>query len=169
MTASNNESIFSTPLIRQTEQLNLQLERTILILDSCLDTQQCEEVRANLNDVLLELNSFKAIAALDKKQVSLVGAVEYSNLQVAINRFFSKLDVGEFEYRQLKQALNTNYVEIRNRFDDLFFVEHQHVLDTMKTSVNVIIAIFPLLSVIATQSSLAGGIDSRRRCEPVSL
>ncbi|USD61908.1 response regulator [Vibrio sp. SCSIO 43140] len=156
LTASNNESIFSTPLIRQTEQLNLQLERTILILDSCLDTQQCEEVRANLNDVLLELNSFKAIAALDKKQVSLVGAVEYSNLQVAINRFFSKLDVGELEYRQLKQALNTNYVEIRNRFDDLFFVEHQHVLDTMKTSVNVIIAIFPLLSIIAISVVLGG-------------
>jgi CheY-like chemotaxis protein len=153
---ASDDGTFTTPLIVQTEKLNEQLELTILSLDECLQESICNSVASNIKDLLDQLRSFKTLAALDKKQVSLVGAVEYSNLELAINRFFSEVDINMDDYYLLRRSLSRNYVEIRNRFDDLFFVEHKKVIDELKTSVNIIILIFPLLAIIAISVVLGG-------------
>ncbi|MGR5092543.1 response regulator [Vibrio maritimus] len=155
-TAAPKENAFTTPLISQTEKLNNSLEVTILNVDLCLQSGECSEVKRYTRLLLNDLAAFKALAALDKKQVSLVGAVEYSNVQLAINRFFAVNDPAQEDYYLLRTTLSNNYVEIRNRFDDLFFVEHKQVVEDLRSSVNIIVVIFPILAVIAISVVLGG-------------
>ncbi|MCL9776816.1 ATP-binding response regulator [Vibrio methylphosphonaticus] len=155
-TTASGDGTLTTPIITQTKKLNEQLEFTILSLDDCLQNSDCHPVISNITELSHQMRSFKALAALDKKQVSLVGAVEYSNVELAINRFDDKTEIDTEDYYLLRHSLSKNYVEIRNRFDDLFFVEHKQAIDELKTSVNVIIIIFPLLSIIAISVVLGG-------------
>lgn len=155
-TAAPKESTFTTPLIAQTEKLNTALESTILTLDVCLQNTQCDDVSQQAQSLMNEMTAFKALAALDKKQVSLVGAVEYSNVQLAINRYFAQDSPKREHYHLLRTTLSNNYVEIRNRFDDLFFVEHRKVVEDIRSSVNIIVVIFPMLAIIAIAIVLGG-------------
>lgn len=155
-TAAPKESAFTTPLIAQTEKLNTALESTILTLDMCLQNSECDDVSQQAHSLMNQMAAFKALAALDKKQVSLVGAVEYSNVQLAINRYFAKDSPQKDDYYLLRTTLSNNYVEIRNRFDDLFFVEHKQVVEDIRSSVNIIIVILPMLAIIAIAVVLGG-------------
>lgn len=155
-TAAPKESTFATPLITQTEKLNSELESTILTLDTCLRNGSCDDVTKHARSLMDELAAFKALAALDKQQVSLVGAVEYSNVQLAINRYFATSSPSRDDYYLLRTTLSNNYVEIRNRFDDLFFVEHKQVVEDIRASVNIIVLIFPLLASVAIAVVLGG-------------
>ncbi|MGV2989306.1 response regulator [Vibrio sp. E150_011] len=154
--ATPNQQDFDTPLIRQSQVLTQQLESTIVSLDVCIEGSPCDDAHVGLAGLMSALNEFKALASSDKSQVSLVGAIEYSHLELAIVRFLAINQRTMSDYQQLREALSRDYVEIRNRFDDLFYVEHQRVITELRSSIDKMFLLFPLMALIAIFVVLGG-------------
>ncbi|MGR5297654.1 response regulator [Vibrio mediterranei] len=147
---------FATPLISQSRLLNQQLETTILNLDTCINGGSCEGVNSSLTRLMSALSEFKSLASSDKSQVSLVGAVEYSHLELASLRFQAIDNTSLDDYQRLRETLSRDYVEIRNRFDDLFYVEHQQAINELRSSIDKLFLLFPVIALIAIFVVLGG-------------
>ncbi|MCW8344423.1 response regulator [Vibrio sp. ZSDZ65] len=151
-----NKQDFETPLIQQSKVLTQQLEATVISLDVCIQGSNCDEAKSSLNGLMSALNEFKSLASSDKSQLSLVGAVEYSQLELAVLRFLAKEDHLPNDYQQLREALSRDYVEIRNRFDDLFYVEHERVVNELRSSIDTMFLLSPFIALIAIFVVLGG-------------
>ncbi|MGR5117770.1 response regulator [Vibrio astriarenae] len=76
------------PLVQASAELNESTTRAILSLQDCRIVEDCmhSNINGQLDQIESSLNALIASASLDKQQLSLVGAVEYTNLQLALAR-----------------------------------------------------------------------------------
>ncbi|MFA0705110.1 response regulator, partial [Vibrio sp. 10N.222.48.A3] len=77
----------SAPLLIQAQKLNQTIEQDIQTLQQCLSTDTCGTNEFNLVNLKREIDEFRSLASLNKTEFSLVGATEYTQLELAINRF----------------------------------------------------------------------------------
>lgn len=87
---NHETSIKETPLIFSVEQLSIRIEEKLILLECIIQKEQCSHLSTSnidFNPLLNALSLFKQQASLDKNQLSLVGAMEYIELEVSISKF----------------------------------------------------------------------------------
>ena len=77
----------SAPLLIQAQKLNQTIELDIQTLQYCLQANNCSASDLSLSTLKSEIDEFRSLASLNKTEFSLVGATEYTQLELAINRF----------------------------------------------------------------------------------
>lgn len=81
------EKVQNAPLLVQAQQLNQTIEFDIQTLQRCLSARYCSTTELDFEVLKDEIDQFKSLASLNKTEFSLVGATEYTQLELAINRF----------------------------------------------------------------------------------
>lgn len=85
------EQVQNAPLLVQAQQLNQTIELDIQTLQRCLAARYCSTTELDFEVLKNEIDQFKSLASLNKTEFSLVGATEYTQLELAINRFSDSL------------------------------------------------------------------------------
>lgn len=113
------EQVQSAPLLIQAKNLNQTIETNINMLQKCLTFQDCNINTLTLSELKNELYEFKSLASLNKTEFSLVGATEYIQLELAINRFEDS-EITNNNILVLYLALTTNLIQLNENYQTMF-------------------------------------------------
>ncbi|UJF20309.1 hypothetical protein L0B53_18460 (plasmid) [Vibrio sp. SS-MA-C1-2] len=136
-------------LIISAQQLNEQIEVTIQQLNQCQIEGQCSTLLAQLTSLENQLITFKTLASEDKSSFSLVGAIEYPKIQLAMNRFVLQSPKTSDDYQLLKNQLVTGYIELLQTVKDLESHHTHQVHDENHGELILFIALGGLLTALA--------------------
>lgn len=102
-TVANNELVIAS------QTLNETLSSVTLTLQDCFVVEDCmfAEINQKLFAIEQSLDELIKGASLDKSSLSLVGAIEYTNLQLALTRYQRSADSEYITTRELYDALVT--------------------------------------------------------------
>ncbi|WP_394242410.1 ATP-binding response regulator [Vibrio astriarenae] len=121
------ESVQESPLVTNSLQLNQSIDDVTLALQDCLVVEDCmhSTINEKLSVIEQHLASLISSASLDKQQLSLVGAVEYTNLQLALARHHS-MSLSKESIETLYNSLVTASVFLHSN--------HQTLLSSLLTT-----------------------------------
>ena len=117
--SSTVEQVQSTPLLIQAKKLNQTIETNISMLQRCLTFQDCNINTLTLNKLKNDLYEFKSLASLNKTEFSLVGATEYIQLELVINRFEDNAITNK-NILVLYLALTANLIQLNENYLTMF-------------------------------------------------
>nr|WP_194688048.1 response regulator [Aliivibrio sp. S10_S31] len=106
-------------MLIQAKKLNQTIETNINMLQRCLTLLDCNINTLTLGKIKNDLYEFKSLASLNKTEFSLVGATEYIQLELAINRFENN-SITESNIQVLYLALTTNLVQLNENYQTMF-------------------------------------------------
>ncbi|MGL6259388.1 response regulator [Vibrio sp. WXL103] len=103
------DSVASNELVIASKTLNETLSSVTLALQDCFVVEDCmfAEISQQLLTIQQSLDDLIKGASLDKSSLSLVGAIEYTNLQLALARYLRSADSEYIATRALYDALVT--------------------------------------------------------------
>lgn len=81
------KDIDSLPIVVASKKLNRDISNTLDYLSFCIDSNSCQQTASKTSEIVTSLRDFESEAATDKKHLSLVGSLEYTNLLLSINKF----------------------------------------------------------------------------------
>ncbi|NMT50668.1 response regulator, partial [Vibrio parahaemolyticus] len=105
----------NAPLLVQAQQLNQTIEFDIQTLQRCLSARYCSTTELDFEVLKDEIDQFKSLASLNKTEFSLVGATEYTQLELAINRFSDSSKTRD-DVLALYLSLTNNYLQMDDNY-----------------------------------------------------
>ncbi|PMH42203.1 two-component system response regulator [Vibrio sp. 10N.286.49.B3] len=117
----------TTTLIIEAQKLNQSIQFTIQQLEICLYSieaksmvsESCSDILTQVNSLQVQIIEFKGHASIEKQKFSLVGAVEYSKLSLALQKF-TQVEHNKESLLSLYISLITNYLVINDNYRNLF-------------------------------------------------
>ncbi|NLS14423.1 response regulator [Vibrio sp. SM6] len=101
----------ATPLLVAAEALNQRIMAQRELLQACALQPSCAITQDNIEKLREALTQFRSVASENKSEVSLVGAVEYTALELALNRFQASA--------QSQEDRLTLYIELTSSFQQI--------------------------------------------------
>lgn len=90
--SNENNSTFS--LLHQSDKLIINTERLLLSLIQCQVGEPCKVDNSQVDLIKENLQNFKIMASKDKNLISLVGATEYTKLNIILDKYISGISNG---------------------------------------------------------------------------
>ncbi|CAH0525769.1 ATP-binding response regulator [Vibrio hippocampi] len=114
------ETTNAHPLVRASKKLNEATSSVTLSIQDCLIANDCrfDPINSQLNNIKADLAQLIASASSDKSQLSLVGAVEYANLQLALSRYH-RHSISLDSHRTLYDALVVANIRLQQNHQNL--------------------------------------------------
>lgn len=144
----------SAPLLIQAQKLNQTIEQDIQTLQQCLSTNTCGTNELNLVNLKREIDEFRSLASLNKTEFSLVGATEYTQLELAINRF-SDSSKTRNDVLGLYLSLTNNYLKMDDNYRTMF---NNHANDLMSEKNEFFIWLFMVVVILAVITILSNSV-----------
>ncbi|HHP0467745.1 TPA: response regulator [Vibrio harveyi] len=155
------EQVQNAPLLVQAQQLNQTIELDIQTLQRCLAARYCSTTELDFEVLKNEIDQFKSLASLNKTEFSLVGATEYTQLELAINRFSDSSKTRD-DVLALYLSLTNNYLQMDDNYRTMF---NNHASDLMMEKNEFFIWLFMVVVVlvgIAVLSNLVAILKLRK-------
>ncbi|MEZ8120708.1 response regulator [Vibrio splendidus] len=144
----------SAPLLIQAQKLNQTIEQDIQTLQQCLSNDTCGTNEFNLVNLKREIDEFRSLASLNKTEFSLVGATEYTQLELAINRF-SDSAKARADVLDLYLSLTNNYLQMDDNYRTMF---NNHASDLMSEKNEFFVWLFMVVVILAVITVLSNAV-----------
>ena len=144
----------SAPLLIQAQALNQTIELDIQTLQYCLKANNCSVSDLNLSTLKSEIDEFRSLASLNKTEFSLVGATEYTQLELAINRFSDSTKTRS-DVLDLYLSLTNNYLQMDDNYRTMF---NNHASDLMSEKNEFFIWLFMVVVILAVITVLSNSV-----------
>lgn len=126
----------------ETLRLISGLEQMIIELEQCSDIA-CRVDTSDISNISSQLQNFTSIVAQEKSNVNLVGAMEYAELRVSLQKFIQTEDV-----QQLLHELVPIYIALQNTYQDLLDIHIQDLNQDLSQRFELSTTLFVLLVVV---------------------
>ena len=135
----------SAPLLIKAQELNQTIELDIQTLQRCLRTNNCSSNDLKLSTLKSEIDEFRSLASLNKTEFSLVGATEYTQMELAINRF---VDSSKTRNDMLDSylSLTNSYLKMDDNYRNMF---NKHASDLMSEKNKFFVWLFMIAVILA--------------------
>ncbi|MFX3791453.1 hypothetical protein ACJBRB_11270, partial [Streptococcus suis] len=91
----------------------------IQTLQRCLKTNNCSSNDLKLSTLKSEIDEFRSLASLNKTEFSLVGATEYTQMELAINRFVDSSKTRN-DMLDLYLSITNSYLQMDDNYRNMF-------------------------------------------------
>ncbi|MFL7048937.1 response regulator, partial [Vibrio cyclitrophicus] len=144
----------SAPLLIQAQKLNQTIELDIQTLQYCLQANNCSASDLSLSTLKSEIDEFRSLASLNKTEFSLVGATEYTQLELAINRFSDSTKTRN-DVLDLYLSLTNNYLQMDDNYRTMF---NNHASDLMSEKNWFFVWLFMVVIILAVITVLSNAV-----------
>ncbi len=136
---SQNEQDIST---LETQKLLKELEALVLELEQC-HSGACLINQTRIENTDQQLQAFTAIVSQEKSSVNLVGATEYTELKITLQKYRQSQNADE-----LLRTIVPIYIELQNTYQDLLQIRIQQINQTQSQKFKLSLWLFGGLIVI---------------------